>query len=85
MRPLVGLLKGRLKPTTHSATVAGDRQVRIFDIGDPPSGKGGEVEYNNSRSHLLLCHEDRVKRLVTEESPDIFLTVSEVLDWRTDV
>ncbi|KIY71472.1 WD40 repeat-like protein [Cylindrobasidium torrendii FP15055 ss-10] len=66
-----------LPHSTRIATVAGDRQVRIFDIGDPPSGKDGEVEYNDARSHLLLCHKDRVKRLVTEESPDIFLTVSE--------
>ena len=27
---------------------------------------------------VLRCHRGRVKRLVTEESPDIFLTVAEV-------
>ncbi len=64
------------KPSHNSATVAGDRQVRVFDVGYAHGGS--ETEYSNARTHLLTCHEDRVKRIVTEESPDVFLTVSEV-------
>lgn len=30
---------------------------------------------------VLRCHEGRVKRIVTENSPDLFLTVAEVIDW----
>ncbi|KAF8914650.1 WD40-repeat-containing domain protein [Mucidula mucida] len=61
--------------SSRIATVAGDRQVRVFDVGYAHGGS--ETEYSNARTHLLTCHEDRVKRIVTEESPDVFLTVSE--------
>ncbi|KAF9055315.1 WD40 repeat-like protein [Hymenopellis radicata] len=61
--------------SSRIATVAGDRQVRVFDVGYVHGGS--ETEYSNARTHLLTCHEDRVKRIVTEQSPDVFLTVSE--------
>ncbi|KAE9410559.1 WD40 repeat-like protein [Gymnopus androsaceus JB14] len=54
--------------SSRIATVAADRQVRIFDQ---------EYCTLHSRTHTLRCHEDRVKRIATEESPDRFLTVSE--------
>lgn len=67
------------------ATVAGDSQVRIFDIGDLriPSSRsavGNETLYNTHEScvQVLRCHDARVKRIVTEQSPDLFLTVAEV-------
>jgi hypothetical protein len=64
------------------ATVAGDSQVRIFDIGDfgGPSAAKNETVYDTHESciHVLRCHDARVKRIVTEQSPDLFLTVSEV-------
>jgi WD repeat-containing protein 42A len=66
----------------YRATVAGDRQVRVFDVGQnyPSSAIGQNAqEYCtfHARTHVLKCHEDRVKRIATEESPDRFLTVSE--------
>jgi hypothetical protein len=64
------------------ATVAGDHQVRVFDIGDLGSMSvvGNETVYNTSESciRVLRCHDARVKRVVTEQSPDLFLTVAEV-------
>lgn len=32
--------------------------------------------------NVLRCHRDAVKRLVTEDSPDLFLTVAEVLQYK---
>lgn len=68
---------------TRRATVAGDSQVRITDIGESAvtvSGNGGETEYSlrEARVCTLRCHSARTKRIVTEGSPDIFLTVAEV-------
>ncbi len=62
------------------ATVAGDKQVLVFDIGQVhgPSVPGCDGRYSETPTHTLRCHEDRVKRIVTEDSPDVFLTVSEV-------
>jgi hypothetical protein len=68
-------------------TVAGDEEVRAFDVGEATTGRVdstgnvAETQYN-SREHcirLLKCHTDRVKRIVSEESPDLFLTIAEVL------
>lgn len=65
-----------------SASVAGDDQVRVFDIGDVASGPCSQLEtVHNTRQacrRVLRCHEGRVKRIVTENSPDLFLTVAEV-------
>jgi hypothetical protein len=63
----------------------------VFDVGDSISnglvsdGVGGEVRFN-AKDHgvrTLKCHTDRVKRIVTEDSPDLFLTVSEVFPLHT--
>jgi len=66
--------------------VAGDDRVGVFDVRDGTdrvSSNGNDTEehvYARTRCiRLLECHSDRVKRIVTEESPDLFLTVSEVL------
>ncbi|KAJ3827036.1 WD repeat-containing protein [Lentinula raphanica] len=84
-----------LPSSNRIVTVAGDRQVRVFDLGKNlgrvPSAIGENVrphEYYASQAmtNTLRCHEDRVKRIVTEESPDRFLTVSEAIrqhDLRT--
>lgn len=66
-----------------SATVAGDYQIRVFDIGEAAltasaNGKGTIYSPRQSLIHRLRCHDDRVKRVVTEHSPDLFLTVGEV-------
>ncbi|KAJ4478155.1 WD40 repeat-like protein [Lentinula aciculospora] len=63
-------------------TVAGDSQVRVFDVGQHGAsavGQDARQEYRtvHSRPHTLRCHGDRVKRIATEESPNQFLTVSE--------
>ncbi|KAJ3815513.1 WD40 repeat-like protein [Lentinula aff. lateritia] len=66
-------------PYSHRiATVSGDRQVRVFDVGEDyeTSVLGQEIGQKYCLS-TLRCHEDRVKRIATEESPDRFLTVSE--------
>jgi len=62
------------------ATVAGDGQVRVHEVGEighsgPPAAS--QLNHRHSCIRRLLCHERRVKRLVTEDSPHLFLTVSE--------
>jgi hypothetical protein len=65
-------------------TVAGDKQVRVFDVEDGTTGVSGgqdaETHYDvqDHCLRVLKCHNDRVRRIVTEESPDLFLTISEV-------
>jgi len=64
------------------ATAAGDKQVRVFDINEvhraTPDGQETLYSTQQSCTHLLRCHEHRVKRIVTEHSPDLFLSVGEV-------
>ncbi|KAI0650815.1 WD40 repeat-like protein [Trametes meyenii] len=70
-----------LPHSSRIVTVAGDRQVRIFDYekaaGHP--GNHGETQYYDHQAaiRILRCHTRRVKRIVTEDSPDLFLTVAE--------
>ncbi|SJL07535.1 uncharacterized protein ARMOST_10885 [Armillaria ostoyae] len=74
------IFNARMLPhSSRIATVAGDKQVLVFDIGQVhgPSVPGCEGRYSETPMHTLRCHEDRVKRIVTEDSPDVFLTVSE--------
>ncbi|KAI0340937.1 WD40 repeat-like protein [Trametopsis cervina] len=70
-----------LPHSARLATVARDGQVRIADIGDcfQQVGSGREAVYTTRQTNLrvLRCHKDAVKRIITEESPDLFLTVSE--------
>ncbi|KAH7914318.1 WD40-repeat-containing domain protein [Hygrophoropsis aurantiaca] len=67
--------------STRIATAAGDKQIRVFDIGEAVgrSPTGDEMIYNTRQSCLrvLRCHTGRTKRIVTEDSPDLFLTVAE--------
>jgi len=67
--------------SSRIATVAGDSQVRVFDIGDLSSHSPirNETVYTTHESciRVLRCHDARVKRIVTEQSPDLFLTVAE--------
>lgn len=64
------------------ATVAGDKQVRVFDIAgnSPGSQVGQETNHSTTESlfRVIRCHSGRVKRIVVEQSPDLFLTVAEV-------
>lgn len=82
--PLSGLF---LRPDQLSS------QVRVFDINlatnpklssisiDPPSGSQYRPwthhESATACTHAFRCHQDRVKRVATEASPDIFLTCAE--------
>ncbi|EMD40731.1 hypothetical protein CERSUDRAFT_111309 [Gelatoporia subvermispora B] len=67
--------------SSRIATVAGDQQVRISDVGalSTLSKFGGETVFGTREANVrvLRCHSGRVKRIITEESPDIFLTVGE--------
>ncbi|KAF5388192.1 hypothetical protein D9615_000443 [Tricholomella constricta] len=68
--------------SSRIATVAGDKQVRVFDVGEAafsgtPNSRETSYSSRQSCTHVLRCHEDRVKRIVTEHSPDLFLTVGE--------
>ncbi|KAL6299681.1 WD40 repeat-like protein [Sparassis latifolia] len=70
-----------LPNSSRIATVAGDGQVRISDagsaVGQPSLGNETELTTRQANIRILRCHSGRVKRIVTEESPDLFLTVSE--------
>ncbi|KAF9259539.1 WD40 repeat-like protein [Marasmius fiardii PR-910] len=69
--------------SSRIVTVAGDDQVRVFDVGHDPGsstsyGKDGkEYRTEHAQTHTFRCHTNRVKRIVTENSPDLFLTVAE--------
>ncbi|KAI0092417.1 WD40 repeat-like protein [Irpex rosettiformis] len=70
-----------LPHSARIATVARDGDVRISDIGDcmqqPVSGQETVYTARDTNLRILRCHKDSVKRIVTEDSPDLFLTVSE--------
>ncbi|TFK75871.1 WD40 repeat-like protein [Pluteus cervinus] len=67
--------------SSRIATVAGDQEVRIFDIGESQLGSqdGREtwIRPEAGGTRVLRCHHDRVKRITLEDSPDVFLTVGE--------
>ncbi|KAG9046364.1 hypothetical protein FS837_004588 [Tulasnella sp. UAMH 9824] len=70
-------------------TCSADREVRVFDLGKSNgsedrlrvAGGGSRRWYERPESQccvrVLNCHTRRVKRIVTEDSSDLFLTVSE--------
>ncbi|ETW83984.1 hypothetical protein HETIRDRAFT_170452 [Heterobasidion irregulare TC 32-1] len=70
-----------LPSSNRIATVAGDKQVRVFDVTDTISQPANplEADRGTQASHLrvLRCHAGRTKRIVTEHSSDLFLTVGE--------
>lgn len=63
------------------ASAAGDRQVRVHDLGDLHAHVEDSEKNKYTRTRILRCHKARVKRIVTEDSPALFLTVSEVFVW----
>ncbi|KAG7096934.1 hypothetical protein E1B28_004333 [Marasmius oreades] len=69
--------------SSRIVTVAGDNQVRVFDVGHDHGSmsfrrdRRKEYHTEHAQTHTFRCHTDRVKRIVTENSPDLFLTVSE--------
>ena len=65
-------------------------QVRVFDANTASTSAVSdrlETEYSVKQSciKVLRCHEERVKRIITEDSPDLFLSVSEVSDSGDDL
>ncbi|KAG6378944.1 WD40 repeat-like protein [Boletus reticuloceps] len=70
-----------LPSSTRIATVAGDKQVRVFDVGESVGRplSGNEMRYSTRQAciRILRCHSKRTKRIITEDSPDFFLTVAE--------
>ncbi len=69
-------------------TVSADGQVRVFDIERALSFSSiaREREFRTSETCIrkFRCHRRRTKRIVTEESSDVFLTVAEVI-WHLDI
>jgi WD40 repeat protein len=62
------------------ATVAGDGQVRVHQVGEIGSSGPPATATLSSRDtciNRLRCHERRVKKIATEDSPHLFLTASE--------
>jgi WD repeat-containing protein 42A len=71
-----------LPHSSRIATAAGDKQVRVFDVKTASASAVSdrlETEYSVKQSciKILHCHDHRVKRIITEDSPDLFLSVSE--------
>ncbi|KAA1466403.1 WD40 repeat-like protein [Dentipellis sp. KUC8613] len=72
-----------LPHSSRIATVAADKQVRVFDVESALSlertghGTDEALEISTTPIRILRCHTSRTKRLVTEESSDLFLTVAE--------
>ncbi|VDB85382.1 unnamed protein product [Peniophora sp. CBMAI 1063] len=74
------IFNAQMLPYTHKvATVAGDSQVRVFDVTAAASGPedGSYDARDTPGTRVLRCHTARTKRIVTEESEDVFLTVAE--------
>lgn len=61
-------------------TCAGDKQIRVFDATTALEVRDGvETEFSarDLSGRVIRCHNSRVKKIVTEESPDCFLSLSE--------
>lgn len=64
--------------STKIATCALDSQVRVSDIGNGAPIGERETAYATGAANVAVfrCHSGSTKRILTEESPDHFLTVS---------
>ncbi|KDR83708.1 hypothetical protein GALMADRAFT_54302 [Galerina marginata CBS 339.88] len=81
---LSNIFSAKMLPlSSRIATAARDMQIRIFDIPTAVSiGPGrGDIQTDYSAAQccirVIRCHHGAVKKIVTEESPDLFLSVSE--------
>ncbi|KAK6503523.1 hypothetical protein TWF481_008538 [Arthrobotrys musiformis] len=74
---------------------AGDGEVRVFDVNYSASSIDGtnssfahsvrqtsRLSYGETNTRVYRAHRDRVKRIITENSPHLFLTCSEDGDVR---
>ncbi|KAF9510841.1 hypothetical protein BS47DRAFT_1331473 [Hydnum rufescens UP504] len=66
-----------LPSSSRIVTCAADHQVRLFDIVKNGQIRNGELTSGDVCTKILKCHSTRVKRVVTQDSPSYFLTVSE--------
>lgn len=69
----------------HRATAARDGLVKVFDVGAEVTTFESASPYSRGsptrpgwKQRTIRCHSNSVKRITTELSPDVFLTVSEV-------
>ncbi|KAJ7095424.1 WD40 repeat-like protein [Mycena belliarum] len=78
---LANIFNAKWLPYSHNiATVAGDGQVRVHQVGQignsgPPAT--AQLSSRDTCIHRLRCHEGRVKRIELEDSPHLFLTAAE--------
>ncbi|KIY49236.1 WD40 repeat-like protein [Fistulina hepatica ATCC 64428] len=69
-----------LPHSNRIVTVARDSQIRVHDIGDPyvmPYGEETVYSTQEAGTRVFKCHHQAVKRIVAEDSPDLFISVSE--------
>lgn len=70
--------------STRLATAARDGLVKVFDVGAEITTFDSSAQYSRGsptrqswKQRAIRCHSNSVKRITTELSPDVFLTVSE--------
>ncbi|WVQ84875.1 hypothetical protein IAT38_007038 [Cryptococcus sp. DSM 104549] len=80
------IFSAKFLPNSNTPTIvscAGDKEVRVFDVMRLGRGESmwrpGRYELGpvGDSFRVLQCHQDRTKRIATENSPWMFLTVSE--------
>ncbi|RXK39423.1 hypothetical protein M231_03256 [Tremella mesenterica] len=79
------IFSARFLPNTNTPTIvscAGDRDVRVFEVerlGRAEDHRGQRALWgvDGPGVRILKCHRDRTKRIATENSPHLFMTVSE--------
>ncbi|KAJ6515857.1 WD40 repeat-like protein [Mycena sanguinolenta] len=77
---LANIFNAKMLPhSSNIVTVAGDGQVRVHEVGEigssgPPASP---LSSRHTCTHRINCHADRVKKIATEDSPHLFLTVAE--------
>ncbi|KAJ6539383.1 WD40-repeat-containing domain protein [Mycena capillaripes] len=76
---LANIFNAEMLPYSSNISIPGDGQVRVHEVGEiahsgPPANA---LSSRHTCTHRLQCHHDRVKRIATEDSPHLFLTVGE--------
>ncbi|WRT70369.1 uncharacterized protein IL334_007367 [Kwoniella shivajii] len=76
------IFSAKFLPNASTPTIvscAGDRDVRVLQVERlvRDSGTGELIGERGDGVNILKCHKDRTKRIATENSPYLFMTVSE--------
>ncbi|WWC71849.1 uncharacterized protein I206_105808 [Kwoniella pini CBS 10737] len=76
------IFSAKFLPNTSTPTIvscAGDKDVRVFEVERlvRNTSSGELIGARGDGVTILRCHKDRTKRIATENSPYLFLTVSE--------